>query len=188
MSRTRKLSVSSPSSSVFLAPGGDHDLEKAIQAAMRSKDTKAWKTLIQARTVQNNVTKAPSGILGEDLKPALQKLGWTENEIKWAQAKAEGDLLEGIKLLLKDEMSVHRSSIGGISRGDEEEEDEGDTEEGNENDQHSQDPPITSAVLRRLSIDSTWHLLQSTSASSGDEASRRRAWKENALLLVQVGR
>lgn len=37
--------------------GGDEDLEKAIQQAQREKDTKAWKVLIQARTVRNNVAK-----------------------------------------------------------------------------------------------------------------------------------
>lgn len=49
-----------------------------------------------------------------------------------------------------------------------------------------QDPSLTSAILRRLSIDSTWQLLQSTNVAQGDEAARRRAWMENALLLVQV--
>lgn len=38
--------------------GGDEDLEKAIHAAMRNKDTKAWKLLIKARTVKNNLTSA----------------------------------------------------------------------------------------------------------------------------------
>lgn len=48
------------------------------------------------------------------------------------------------------------------------------------------DPSVTPSILRRLSIDSTWQLLQSTSTAAGDEATRRRAWMENALLLVQV--
>lgn len=43
----------------------------------------------------------------EELRPALARLGWTENEVKWAQARAEGDLVEGIRLLLKDETSAH---------------------------------------------------------------------------------
>jgi hypothetical protein len=42
----------------------------------------------------------------EELRPALARLGWTENEVKWAQARAEGDLVEGIRLLLKDETSA----------------------------------------------------------------------------------
>ena len=37
--------------------GGDEDLEKAIHAAMRNKDTQAWKLLIKARTVKNNLTR-----------------------------------------------------------------------------------------------------------------------------------
>lgn len=47
-------------------------------------------------------------------------------------------------------------------------------------------PKITSDVLRRLSIDSTWHLLQSTDKNDGDQGARKRAWKDNCLLLVQV--
>lgn len=43
------------------AAGGDEDLEKAIQQAQREKDTKAWKILIQARTVRNNVAKVREG-------------------------------------------------------------------------------------------------------------------------------
>jgi hypothetical protein len=50
------------------------------------------------------------------------------------------------------------------------------------------DPSVTPAILRRLSIDSTWQLLQSTNVTAGDEAARRRAWMENAVLLVQVRR
>lgn len=38
--------------------GGDEDLEKAITVAMKNKDTKAWKLLIKARTVRNNLTTA----------------------------------------------------------------------------------------------------------------------------------
>jgi len=38
--------------------GGDEDLERAIHLAMKSKDTKAWKLLIKARTVRNNLTTA----------------------------------------------------------------------------------------------------------------------------------
>lgn len=53
-------------------------------------------------------------------------------------------------------------------------------------DYEDRDPSVTPAVLRRLSIDSTWQLLQSTNVAAGDEAARRRAWMENALLLVQV--
>jgi hypothetical protein len=39
---------------------GDQDLEKAISLAMKAKDIKAWKVLIQARTVRNNIMKAVS--------------------------------------------------------------------------------------------------------------------------------
>lgn len=38
--------------------GGEEDLEKAIHLAMKARDTKAWKRLIQARTVRNNLTTA----------------------------------------------------------------------------------------------------------------------------------
>lgn len=51
----------------------------------------------------------------EELQPALARLGWTENEVKWAQARAEGDLVEGIRLLLKDELSAHsQGRLNGI--------------------------------------------------------------------------
>lgn len=48
----------------------------------------------------------------EELRPALARLGWTENEVKWAQARADGDLIEGIRLLLKDETSSTSHSQG----------------------------------------------------------------------------
>jgi hypothetical protein len=56
-------------------------------------------------------------VAGEELKPVLQKLGWTENEIKRAQHRAEGDLTEGIKLLLKDESSARDAGDGKGGRG-----------------------------------------------------------------------
>lgn len=42
--------------------GGDEDLEKAIVAAMRNKDTQAWKLLIKARTVKNNLTRGGAAV------------------------------------------------------------------------------------------------------------------------------
>lgn len=59
---------------------------------------------------------------------------------------------------------------------------------GGDNEEEAGDwgPKITSDVLRRLSIDSTWHLLQSTDKNDGDQGARKRAWKDNCLLLVQV--
>lgn len=193
---------------------GDADLEKAIRMAMKHKDTAAWKLLIKARTVRNNLPTTGGGTgmsaadaarLGEELRPALTKLGWTENEVKWAQAKADGDLVEGIKLLLKEETSTHHHSNSDGGGEDDQEEDEEDDKQHNQQYQqlngssHQQqhrrrgtsvsegaEVAVTSSILRRLSIDSTWQLLQSTSRTTGDEAAHRKAWMRNALLLVQV--
>lgn len=135
---------------------------------------------------------------GEELRPALAKLGWTENEVKWAQAKADGDLVEGIKLLLKDETSAqqHGNSDSAAEDAANQEDEDDEQQQQHHQQQHQQqqqghplestDPAVTSAILRRLSIDSTWQLLQSTSLAEGDELARRKAWMENALLLVQV--
>ena len=214
--------VSTPRDLVPTGPlpyNGDEDLERAIHMAMKNKDTKAWKLLIKARTVRNNLSStgghggggggggdgaglsaADAARQGEALRPALTKLGWTENEVKWAQARAEGDLVEGIKLLLKDETSAHHQSH---SDGDDHE--DGDAHEDDEHYQQSHPGPfpplqqrrqsgggggeeaaVTPATLRRLSVDSMWQLLQSTNLAPGDEAARRKAWMENTLLLVEV--
>jgi len=186
---------------------GDKDLEKAINMAMKNKDTAAWKLLIKARTLRNNLSSAggPSGfedlqgastVAGvrcvNELRRAAVNLGWTDNEINWAQAKAEGDFVEGIKLLLREEVSApHLNSEG--AEGDQREEG-GDDQRHRQQHQHPRQPldpesaeaVVTSSILRRLSIDSTWQLLQSTQRAPGDEAARRKAWMENALILVQV--
>jgi len=64
--------------------------------------------------------------------------------------------------------------------------DEEDNDEGGNADDSQDGPRVTSAVLRRLSVDSTWQLLQSTSKLDGSQAEKTKAWKENALLLVEV--
>lgn len=195
---------------------GNADLEKAIRMAMKNRDTAAWKLLIKARTVRNNlptsgenacISVADAARGGEELRPALTKLGWTENEVNWAQAKADGDLVEGIKLLLKEETSTHHHSNSDGGGEDDQEENKDDDEQHNQlheqlngsGSSHQQqnrrrgksvseggEVAVTSSILRRLSIDSTWQLLQSTSRTTGDEAARRKAWMKNALLLVQV--
>jgi hypothetical protein len=70
---------------------------------------------------------------------------------------------------------------GSVSKEDEDQDDDED-----ESVDEGDGPAITSSILRRLSVDSTWHLLQSTDKAAGDEAARRRVWRENAVLLVQV--
>jgi hypothetical protein len=78
---------------------------------MRAKDAKAWRLLMQARTARNNVMRvaAPQG---EDYRPLLRKLGWTENEIRRAQKCAKGELEEGIRALLREDRLGREPSEG----------------------------------------------------------------------------